>query len=344
MKLAFVGVRRPHREFTPEYLRMFSKFHLEIPWYYAELGGNDVTVTTVDLTTVHEEFTSGGRFRNMTEAEWVRGLDGKPDVVVHWRKWFPEFYLKGSLNVIHTCDHSYSREWKESVWDAFEHRELYGLDCYPTWHQENTFVELEARVPLDRLLAGFTFGVDTEIYSPMAFENTRHMLWSSDPGRGLNRAIALAIQMHQKDKRYVLHVCHPDYVKHQPVRHPAIVWHGNVPNGPRLWDLFKSCGILPYTSTFREPSSRAFRQAQAAGSLVLYPPDMGSPSRFIRDGVDGFVRNIGEWEHLIVDTVNSYADYDRISAAARAMAESESWTVQAQRFNERIGKIVEESR
>lgn len=343
MKIAFVGIRRPYKLMHPDYIRMFNKYHLEIAFYYAEYGGNDVTVTTVDYTSAHEEFPSGGRFRNITEPEFRSQLDGTYDVVIHWRDFFADLYQERSVNVVHTCDWNYPKEWVERIYSVFNSKMLYGLDCYPTWHKENLFTELGGRVPMNRLLAGHTFGVDTSIYAPSVNKDPYALLWSSDPGRGLNGAVQLAIQLFQKDRRFRLHVCHPDYTKMQKIQHPAIVWHGFVPNGPNLWSIFNSTGVLPYTSTFKEPSSRAFRQAQSAGSLVLYPPDMGSPSRFIQDGKDAFVRPLGEWEKLILDTVDS-TDYVRMGKEARLTALSESWQIQAQRFNETFTRILEEQK
>lgn len=343
MRVAFVGIRRPYKEFDRDYVRFFNKYHLEIPFYFAELGGNDVTVTTLDHSGPYEEFPSGGRFRNLSESDFLSVQEEKYDVIVHWRKFFPELFRKDSLNIMHTCDHTYPSDWIGDTIRAVELGLLYGIDCYPTWHVENLQKELQYRVPEHRFLPGFTFGVDTDIYTPHQQKDPYALLWSSDPGRGLMPAIQLAIQLFQKDKRYRLHVCYPDYVKQfPPINHPAIVMHGNVPNGPKLWDLFGRCGILPYTSSFKEPSSRAFRQAQSAGSLVLYPPDMGSPSRFIKDGVDGFVRPINEWTDLIMKTVENKSLYNSICTSARSTACAENWQVQADRFNERIGKILEE--
>ncbi len=101
-------------------------------------------------------------------------------------------------------------------------------------------------------------GVDTDVYKPnWQTKNPFDMLWSSDPGRGLTGAVELAIKLYKKDKRFNLTVCYPDYVKNvQPVSHPAIKWLGNVSNSQQLFDLFNNCGIFPYTSTFKEPSSR----------------------------------------------------------------------------------------
>lgn len=343
MRVAFVGIHRPYKEFDQEYIRFFNRFHLEIPFYFAEYGGNDVTVTTIDTSGPYEEFPSGGRFRNLSESDFLSVIDEKYDVIIHWRNFFPKFYREDILHIMHTCDHSYPLAWINQTVDAYNNGQLHYIDAYPTWHVENLYKELKGHIPMYHLLPGFTFGVDTDVYQPHPDKDPRALLWSSDPGRGLMPAIQLAIQLFQRDKRYRLHICYPDYVKQmQPINHPAIVIHGNVPNGPKLWELFGRCGVLPYTSSFKEPSSRAFRQAQAAGSLVLYPPDMGSPSRFIKDGIDGFVRPINEWTDLIIKTVENKTLYDSICSNARKTALSENWRVQAARFNERVGKILEE--
>ncbi len=96
-------------------------------------------------------------------------------------------------------------------------------------------------------------------------------------------------------------MCWPDYAKDYSTvsslaaSHPAFELHKNLDNGPQLWSLFNKCGFLPYTSTFKEPSSRAHRQAMAAGCVVLYPPDMGSPSELIKDRMTGYVMSTDKW-------------------------------------------------
>lgn len=345
MKVAFVGVKRDYGQLAPDYVRMFNKYHLEIPFYYAELGGNEVTVTTTNYTNTWEEFPSGGKFRNEAEQSYVGGHDvHRYDVVVHWRKFFPDLYHKDAINVLHTCDHSYDQRWKHDVLEALRTRKLRKVICYKGWHLNNMACELGLDYLQVRnwLTDELTFGVDPEIYKPAPNKDRYSMLWSSDPGRGMMGAVQLAVALFQRDQRFRLHICHPDYVKVQPIRHPAIVWHGNVNNGPELWKLFNETGILPYTSTFREPSSRAARQAQCAGSLVLYPPNMGTPSEYVRDLDTGVMRLQAGWAEDIIRIVNS-ADYERITANARAQAISESWQVQADRFNQKFQKMLGEA-
>jgi len=151
----------------------------------------------------------------------------------------------------------------------------------------------------------------------------------------------LGIQLWQKDKRFKLHVCYPDYVKSNfNFSHPAIVIHKNIENGPALWNLFNETGILPYTSTFKEPSSRAHRQAMAAGSFVLYPPDMGTPSDLIQSGKTGIVSNPKYWTQTILDHVQN-GSWEQIGIRAREYAISENWNVQSLRFNTLIKNIME---
>jgi glycosyltransferase involved in cell wall biosynthesis len=263
------------------------------------------------------------------------------EVVVHWRDWFEELYDRKAYNVLHTCDHTYPADWKAKVWAAIKSGKLKKIICYRGWHRENMAHEMHMTPEQadDLLLTDLTFGVDPEIYTPSPNKDRRALLWSSDPGRGLMGAIQIAIQVHSRDKRFKLHVCHPDYVKMNPIQHPAIVWHGNVPNGPALWKLFNETGMLIYTSTFREPSSRACRQAQAAGSLVFYPPDMGTPSEYIRNGETGVVRHPSLWAEQILAAPDS-THYDRITRNAVAQARSESWEVQAQRFKETFARLL----
>lgn len=347
MRVAFVGVKRKYKELSPEYRDFFNQFHIEVPYYYARDGQNSVILTTIDYDDVENnrpsgvEFDGGGQLIMWPEENFRQTSgDADLDVVVHWRKWHEDLYCPGAINVINCQDHSFSQEWLATTRKAFVEKKLYGILCFPTWHKRNT--HRETGIPLDRLLDGVTLGVDTDIYKPVATKDRYQMLWASDPGRGLQGAIMLAIRLWQVDKRFRLHVCHPDYAQNvQRVNHPAIEWRGNVPNGPELWKLFNETGVLPYTSTFVEPSSRAHRQAQSAGSLVFYPPNMGTPSETIQQAVTGVVTDPASWLELIVQTVAS-GEYDRVSTAARQFALSENWAVQAHRFNKLFERILGE--
>lgn len=333
MKVAFVGVKRKYQELAPDYRDHFNQFHLELPFYYAREGKNDVTITTVDYSHMKGGFffPSGGSLDCQQETQFInQGADW--DVVVHWRRWFPEMYKPGAVNVINCQDHSFGPEWKGEVTEALLSKKCRGILCFPTWHKRNLVYELS--LSPDYMLDGVTLGVDTEVYQPAPDKDPYQMLWASDPGRGLTGAIMLAIQLFQLDKRFRLHVCYPDYVKNvQRVNHPAIVWHGNIDNGPELWQLFRTCGILPFTSTFMEPSSRAHRQAMSAGSMVLYPPDRGTPSELIENDLTGVVADPNHWAAIILRNVQS-GEWRKMGERAREYAISESWAVQAQRFND----------
>ena len=331
MKIAFVGVKRKYQELAPEYRDFFNQYHLELPYYFARDGRNKVLISTIDYEDEGISFDGGGYLVCSTE-DVVQRPHEEFDVVVHWRKWFPELYRPEAINVINCQDHSFSAEWQAGASQAFKEGKLYGILCFPHWHKKNLLRECPW-LPEDRTLDGVTLGVDTDIYRPVEQKNPREMLWASDPGRGLQGALQLALQLFQRDRGFRLHVCYPDYCPPiQKISHPAIVWQGNVPNGPRLWDLFNWCGTLPYTCTFMEPSSRAHRQAQAAGSMVLYPPGMGTPSDLIRENGGGIVAPINEWVDTILENVNSGA-WQTYGQKAREVAVSENWAVQAQRFN-----------
>jgi glycosyltransferase involved in cell wall biosynthesis len=327
VKIAFVGIKRDYSKLDPEYVNSFNKYHLEMPWYYAELGGNDVVVTTTNYWGDTTVFPSGGRFQNITEKDF---FDRKFDVVVHWRSWFPEFYQKESRNFMHTCDHSYSLEWRQSVQDAYYSKKLLGIFCHEGWHRDQLSHELS--FSLQSFLTGFMQGVDTEIFKPSEHKSPHQMLWASDLGRGFDGALELAINLWSRDKRFELNACHPDYTPQRWMYHPAVKFKGFMKNGPELWNLFNTAGIFPYTSTFPEPSSRAYRQAQAAGCMVLYPPNMGSPSGYIRNGVDGIVAPVSEWKDIILRNVDS-GEWREIGKRAREFALSENWDVQTKRFN-----------
>jgi len=341
VRIRFVGMNRPYRTMMDDRVRLtFDQYHLELPYYYARFGGNDVRIETVDDESVIQTFSSGGSLARRVKGDGRTSVD---DVVVHWRAWHEGSYQPHAVNVMHTCDHSYPSEWVRSVQAAFSQGKLHAVMCHPTWHRENTFRELQGVVPLDRLWDGITSGVDTDVFDPEE-KDPFQMLWASDPGRGIAGAAELAVDLHRRDRRFRLHVCQPDYSPRVSISHPAIVVHGFVPNGPELWDLFNTSSFFPYTSTFPEPSSRAYRQAQSSGCVVLYPPGMGSPSSIIRDGVDGLVVSSSQMRTAIEELVSDAGAFKAISQAARDYALSESWRVQARRFNERLIPALQEKR
>lgn len=321
----------------PDFRQTYAEFVQEIPWNLARHGGNDVVVSTPEPVVCAESFPSGGSIRHVTEAE---ALLHDFDVVIMWRFFFEEAVRLGTLTLLHSCDYLYSPEWVLNVRGAFERGELYGVDCYEGWHRAQLHRELG--IPAERLLSGFTFGVDPETFRP-GDKDPHSMLWASDPGRGLPWALDLAERLHRQDRRFRLHVVCPDYaVSRLPAvtDRSAIVMHGHVPSGPRLFDLFATSAFLPYTSCFPEPSCRVVRQSQACGTVVLYPPSMGHPSEFIEDGVTGFVRPVAEFERLILDLVDDPGRRAAIGIAAREQAIAERSEVQALRFGERVGKLL----
>lgn len=341
MKIAFVGVKRKYAELPAGYIDHFIRFHLEIPYYYARDGGNDVTVVTVDHSDRSPKKFDGhpnGSIRCITEEEY-KASDEAYDVVFHWRSFFNDLWKPG-VNLMLSQDHTYGPDWLSTVRSALSSDRLNGILVFRTWHKRNMEKELGGFG--DRLFTDTTFGVDTDIYKPTADKDPYQMLWSSDPGRGFDSAIGVAVKLFQKDKRFRLHLCYPDYVrKPSHTQHPALVWHGCVQNGQKLWDLFNTTGVLPYTSTFMEPSSRVHRQAQSAGSLVLYPPNMGTPSEVIEDGVTGIVSPTFTWPDRIFSLVKS-GEWLEIGKKARDFAVTQNWQTQAENFNALVKKINEE--
>jgi hypothetical protein len=338
VRIAFVGVKRKYMELAEDYRLAFNRFHLELPYYFARDGGNEVTITTVDYRAVGVPVGSGV-LRCVTETEF-KNDQSKYDVIVHWRKWFPEFYKSKAVNVINCQDHSFSGEWVAAVRNAYDEKKLTGILCFPTWHQRN--LQAETGLPDEALIPGLTLGVDTEIYRPeQTRESTFQMLWASDPGRGLDRCIQLALELYRRNPQFKLNVCYPDYVPPRPrIQHPAVIWHGNVSNGPKLWKLFNTCTFLPYTSCFMEPSSRAHRQGQASGMVVLYPPGRGTPSELIRENGGGYCAPIDTWADIIQEQAEGICMFNNpsgIMGRARELALSENWAVQAKRFNDYFG-------
>lgn len=336
LKVAFVGAKRPPSDLPSGYWETFVRYHLELPYYYAQGAPTDVTLVTTEPVKYEEKFESGGSIRCVTENEYLNDQT-EYDVVVHWRKWFDDLSDPMARNVILSQDHSYGPEWLANVRTASEAGILDGVLVFPTWHRENTARELRGIVDPKHLYEGLTFGVDIDVYYP-GTKDPFHLLWASDPGRGLEALINPFLRLWQKDRRFHLTVTYPDYVKSEAVarfasflKHPAVRHLPGVRNGPQLWDLFRNSGILPYSSTFPEPSSRCHRQAMAAGSLVLYPPNMGTPSHLIESGLTGIVEDVSLWPDVIQSLVSSER-WHEIGRNARTFSLSENWRVQAQRF------------
>lgn len=333
---------------SPDYWPTFVRYHLELPWYYARHSNCRVHVTTTESVLYSENFTQegGGTISTLSEHQFLDPFykeEHNPyDVVVHWRKWFPDLYVPGARNVILSQDHSYSQEWRDTVRQAWLLGHLDGILVFPTWHRRQ--VAAETLMPNDRLYEGLTLGVDVHTYHP-GNKDPFHLLWASDPGRGLDRLIEPFLKLWNRDRRFRLTVTYPDYVQPATLspfqmffRHPGVTHRPGLRNGPELWNLFNDSGFLPYSSTFPEPSSRCHRQAQAAGSVVLYPPGMGTPSELIEPWKDGVVRDPSEWPDLIQQIVDGNGIYQDLSQSARRFAMSESWEVQAKRFYDKFSE------
>ena len=335
LRVAFVGVKRTLKSLPPDYLWTFVRYHLELPWYFGQNSDMEVTLTMPEIQYsrhgLHADW-NGEVIDELCFDDYV-GFD----VVVHWRRWFPEFYDPHARNIILCQDHSFSPEWKSEVTKAHADGQLHGILTFPGWHRANT----EREVPGVPLIAGFTLGVDTHVYRPdWDRKDPYHLLWASDPGRGLWRTVEMFHRLWALDHRFHLTVTYPDYVPPEALikfqlGHPNIRLIHGLRNGPELWGLFNTAGFIPYASVFPEPSSRVHRQGQAAGCVVLYPPDMGTPSELIEDGVTGIVTDPGDWPRTIFGLVRSGTWRD-IGQNARKFAETEDWSVQARRFYERF--------
>lgn len=347
MNIAFVGIEKDWKILQEkDYIIKFVRFHLELPFYYFYFGNNNVDIVTDYEYKVYKQYSD--ITKKSTEINLIYPEEyskKKYDIVIHWRKWFDELYKNEAINVINCQDHSFSQQWKDEVVNASNSKKLYGILCFPTWHERNLKEELQPHSI--QTLSGVTLGVDTSVYIPSSKKRRHDLLWASDIGRGAWGAIELACKLFQKDKRYKLHICWPDYLADDGsefVKHEAITIHRNLDNDPKLWNLFNECGFLPYTSTFKEPSSRVHIQAMAAGCVVLYPSDMGTPSELIKDTFTGHVGgSIDDWIKIILDHTK-YWECDReqqLRRSARVHAISENWEIQTERFNKLFNKILE---
>lgn len=344
MRVAFVGARRSPTDMPQGYWPTFVRYHLELPYYYARHAPIDVDLVHPESIPYEEDFSAdgGGRIRCITEDEYRDDVRYSYDVVVHWRRWFHDLSDHLSRNVILSQDHSYSVEWVRDVNNAYTAGLLDGILVFPTWHRENMWRELSGNIPHSRLYEGMTLGVDTDVYRP-GEKDPYHLLWASDPGRGLDRLVNPFLRLWKADRRFRLTVTYPDYVRPEALtpyasflKHPGVTHLTGVRNGPGLWDLFARSTFLPYSSNFLEPSSRCHRQAMAAGSVVLYPPDMGTPSQLIETGLTGMVEPIETWPDVIQSMVRSRRHVE-IGHNARQFALGEDWRVQARRFHSFFG-------
>lgn len=345
LRVAFVGMKRSPTDVPLGYWPTFVQYHLELPHYYARYADIEVDLTTIEPVEYSCEFVGGGRLRCITERQYQEA-NVRYDVVVHWRRWFDDLHDHNARNVILSQDHSYGSEWIGEVRTAFARGFLDGILVFPAWHRLQMEYELQGVVHPSRLYAGMTLGVDTSVYYP-GRKDPFHLLWASDPGRGLDRLVAPFLHLWGRDRRFRLTVTYPDYVRPESLvrfsaflKHPGVTHLPNLRNGPQLWDLFNDSGILPYSSTFPEPSSRCHRQAMAAGSLVLYPPNMGTPSQLIENGLTGVVDHPDTWPDIICDMVST-GRWEEIGQNARSLAVNENWAVQAARFHSFFSKGIE---
>lgn len=341
--VAFVGMKRAPSDLPEGYIESFIRYHLELPYYYAKYTDCRVHLTLTEPAPFSKDFREegGGTISTLTEGQFLdptfKETHNPYDLVIHWRKWNDDLYVPGARNVVVLQDHSYSTEWKSAVSAAFKSGKLDGLMLFPNWHLENTIRELDGIVPSDRLYTGLSLAVDTDIYKP-GQKDPFQLLWASDPGRGLYALIEPFMKLWQKDRRFRLNVVYPDYVQPAALaqyagffRHPGVKVLGCVPNGQGLWDLFNNTGILPYTSTFKEPFGRCPMQAMSAGSLVLYPPGMGTPAALIEEGNAGILAPIDKW-HEIIPALVSSGEWAEIGKRAREFALTKDWRPVAQKF------------
>ena len=336
LKVAFVGMGRNPGTFKPEYTYNFVRYHLELPFYYQKFSNSSVTLTfPSDPKDYLEDKEDCEKLFLCSESEFI-SLQEKFDVVIHWRKWFEHLYRPEAINVILSQDHSYGQEWKQTVITAYKLKKLTGILVFPEWHKKNTLNELNGELSPFHLFDGMTLGVDTDIFYPER-RDPHQLLWASDPGRGLDQLIPIFLQLRQKGP-YELNITWPDYVKKEDLvkysgffKMPGVNVIGQIPNDEKLWKLFRDCGILPYTSTFPEPSSRCHRQAMACGSLVLYPPNMGTPSDLLKIFNTGIVENPITWASTIDRSVRNGSWYNIGNHAARD-AKLENWEIQAKKF------------
>jgi glycosyltransferase involved in cell wall biosynthesis len=352
MMVAFVGIERPFKE-LPVPVDYFVKYHLEIPWYYANNGSFDVVITTKDMGPADDDEAIAGENPKVdtemntsvfiVKEPWLKKSEADVEVVVHWRKWFQWAYdaRPDALHIMHCCDHSFGTDWRRSVGQAIDRDQLRAVMVFYGWHAQNTENELDgwcdSRKLRRALVTGLHLGVDTKLYYPKKKDRFR-LLWASDPGRGFGQCFQMFQHLKRLDHRYEMDVLYPDYVNGVTIpSFPGVKAHHYV-SGEKLWDFFRHAAFVPYTSTFPEPSSRVHRQGQSCGSVVLYPEKMGTPSDIIavEQPCGVLMRqpfNPEAWAREII-SINSNDDlYEELTRGARRLALREDWSIQAERFS-----------
>ncbi len=181
------------------------------------------------------------------------------------------------------------------------------------WHRD--YVCSVFCIKHDRLLPLPKDGIHPGNLGPFS-KKRKTILFASNPARGLKPLVKIFSNLIKKDPEFVLHACVPERArgykfKTEPNsllsrllrrRDPKnsllynygacdnLCYHSYLPPYQQEhWQLFKMCEYLVYPSTFTEPSSRVVTHARGAGCVILYPPDMGSPSDFLTHNVDAIV-------------------------------------------------------
>jgi hypothetical protein len=79
----------------------------------------------------------------------------------------------------------------------------------------------------------------------------------------------------------------------------------------------------------------------AAGAMILYPPNMGTPSNLIENGKTGIVSQVDTWKDTILYFSQNRDEYNIVTTEARKLAVAERWEVQASRFYTYFTGVVE---
>lgn len=121
--------------------------------------------------------------------------------------------------------------------------------------------------------------------------DSRRLMYSSHPSKGLDAARSVAHQLREKDGRFSLHIFGGDRLwggSDRPLAPEPGVFYGGLMNQRQLAQEYKRSGFLIQLQTRPEPFGIVLVEALAAGCLVVASP-VGALSEIVKHGENGFL-------------------------------------------------------
>jgi len=324
-KLLFIydDPSEPVQTFGDNHILDFLQYQLEPIYYLHTLGGHDVTIINNNTTASINGFQFY-RFEDFPRgsydllAFWRKITSSGKNILKK---------TEYKLSTLYLCDFGYenNKDTYQTIQNFLETNPNHYLSPYTEktifrwnmsprfWHRD--YICSIFDITTDRLLPFPKDGIHPENLG--YFQKTpKTVLFASSPSRGLKQLFQIFSILVKKDPKFELHVCVPERAKRFKFEHIPFhkkIWrfkkdkndlasiynfapcqnlhyHSYMPPYTKEhWDLFKKCEYLVYPSVFTEPSSRVTTHARGAGCVILYPPNMGSPSDFLTHQVDAII-------------------------------------------------------